>query len=676
MQKNKKTSIKVQLLIIPVIVMIASIVATGAISSYMMKNSMIHQMQDDGEFLLEQFVQRLENNSTSLDLINTSIENDIRKAAKSVARNSGSLSNEQIAQIAEDLNIHELNYFNNELVLTYSNIPANLLWEPDTDHPISLLAKGNDQEMIEAIREDSVSGDHVKYGAFKNPDGSIVQAGINANYINDLTGQFSYQKLVEDLAANEEIVYALFIDPDLKAAAHSNTERIGIDLSDDSGAISAVKEGEPYSSEFTYSVGNVPVYDLVYPVVINGENIGAVNIGFSMENVNSAIAKNILMSAVTGIIAILLLGFILFFTSNYALKTINKLKLQMNAMALGDFTVDNADNIQVKNDEFGEISDSVNKMKLSVRTMIESVMDKSQSLSAHSQELSATTNQSVKASDEIARAIEDIAHGSSSQAADTETGFNTVKDLGDLVENNSLNINELNSSTIMVNTLKDEGIELIRDLLDKTNSNIAFSQQVNSIIIDTSMSAEKISDASEMIKSIASQTNLLALNASIEAARAGDAGKGFAVVADEIRKLAEESDKFTRVIVDIIADLTSKTSTAVKTMDQMEKTVEAQSKSVGKTSEKFNGIADALSTMQHAINVVNSSSTRMDEQNTTIRTIMENLAGISQANAASTEEVSASVEEQTASITQISDASEELSRIAEELNTLIEQFKI
>lgn len=656
--------------------MIASIVTIGSISSYMMKNSMVDQMKDNGEFLLEQFVHRLGNNSSSLELINSSIENEIRKAARSVAREAGSLSNEQMTRMAEDLNIDELNYFNSDLVLTYSNIPANLLWEPDADHPISLLANGNETEMIEAVREDSVSGNSMKYGAFKNPDGSIVQAGINANSITGLTDQFDYQRLVEELAANEEIVYALFIDPALTAAAHSNPERIGIDLSDDAGAVSAVREGAPYSSEYTYPVGDIPVYDLVYPVVIDGENIGAINIGFSMENVNAAIEKNILMSTAAGLIAILLLGFILFYTSNYAIKTVNKLKLQMNAMALGDFTINSSNNDKLRNDEFGEISDSVNQMKVSVRNMIENVMDKSQSLSAHSEELSATTNQSVKASDEIARAIEDIAHGSSNQAVDTETGFNTVKDLGDLVENNSVNINELNDSTVKVNDLKDEGMELIRDLLDKTNSNIAFSKQVNSIIIDTSMSAEKISDASEMIKSIASQTNLLALNASIEAARAGEAGRGFAVVADEIRKLAEESDKFTKVIVDIITDLTSKTNTAVKTMDQMEKTVESQSISVGKASEKFNGIADALSDMQQAINVVNSSSLRMNEQNTTIRNIMENLAGISQGNAASSEEVSASVEEQTASITQISDASEELSRIAEELNTLIAEFKI
>ena len=546
----------------------------------------------------------------------------------------------------------------------------------ESDHAISSFLESTDETLIEEPRGDS-SGNRMgsyKYGAIKNNDGTVFQLGVAADELIKITRQFEINGMIDDLMESGDVSYAGYLNTDYVYTANSNSDFLGQDMSDTPEVVEAISEGKLAVSDRNEVDGEV--LDMIYPVNINGETLGAFRVGFSMDNLNSAIRNNIISVIFIGLLAIALLVFVLYRSSTEMISVINALRGDMELMANGDFSTDVPEEMLVREDEFGEIARADVTMKVSIREILGNVTNRAEVVAAHSEELTPTANQAAVSTQELTTVIQEIAETSSTQAHDVENGANAVEELDRVLGINHLNMDALNLSTDEVNTLKDEGVELVRDLVNKTDETRDAIQEIGAVITDTNISADNIVKAIEMIKRISDQTNLLALNASMEAARAGEAGAGFAVVSEEIRKLAEDSSNFTGEIEVIVNDLTSKTLTAVDTMNTVDEIINLQGDSVERTDAKFEGISIALEDIHKAITEVNNSNLDIDQQKERLAMLIENLAAVAQENAAGAEEASASVEEQNVVMGEISNASEELAETAEELNDAVSIFTI
>ena len=371
-------------------------------------------------------------------------------------------------------------------------------------------------------------------------------------------------------------------------------------------------------------------------------------------------------------ISILLAVVLTVFLVNGVIGPIRKIVVFADHIAQGDLGVQP---LEVRgNDEIGKLTESINKMHSNIKSIIEQIKVSSEGVANTSGNLNQNAYETTKTTEEVARTVEQISEGAMEQANNTQKAQDDINALGETIKVNADSAAELQQSSSHIDDLSQEGLEVIRGLIEKTDSSKTAMDRIIHVVSDTNESTLKIREASEMIAGIANQTNLLALNAAIEAARAGEHGKGFAVVADEIRKLAEQTNQSTKEIDGMLNELSNKSKEAIETSEEVKGAVEDQVVSVRETEDKYGEIIDGIKLSMDKIERILEISRTMEDKRAQVISVVEGLAAIAEENAASTEETSASAEEMLASMMEVDSGSKNLTALANELAGLTDAF--
>jgi methyl-accepting chemotaxis protein len=488
--------------------------------------------------------------------------------------------------------------------------------------------------------------------------------------------------ILQEMAAEMDISgngYGMILDQDGNVLAHPNDEYLGNQniLAD---------QGQGFENTYNNFIENSSGYEQYQ---LEGESWQAAYATVAGVNWTVALTAReselfaplsiIRNSSVLAAAAAILIGILVsYLIARSIVNPIRSVARVADKVAAGDLTQRVAvEDFNVnKNDELGQLLQSINSMVSSLQEIINKVKTTAGELAASSEELSASGSQVEKNAEEVGNSIENVAAGAEEQSAQIEEISSSIFTLNRIIADNAQKSEKMIDEAESVQENIEQGNQYIQGSIEQSNQVQESNKLVASNVEELGDKSREIGEIVDLINQIADQTNLLALNAAIEAARAGEAGRGFSVVADEIRELAEESADATERINKLIHAIQNSVDQVIENNDRGQKNIEENVEMVEETGQVFIKIENSAEDLLNLINQVADDSNKMQENSDYVESGINDIAAVSETSASNSEEVAAASEEQIAATEEIVSSAEKLSEYAEELKTAVNQFKI
>ena len=147
-------------------------------------------------------------------------------------------------------------------------------------HPLyEFIFESDERLLVEPIREAVGAEGRFKFVTLKTPLNHILQVGRQADDFDRFEESLSLQRVMDDMKAYEDVLFARFIDINGQILYHSDVRFIGQAASEEH-VFRALEAGEELTIQHHHSLEDVESYCIVRPVFVEGELVGVINLGF------------------------------------------------------------------------------------------------------------------------------------------------------------------------------------------------------------------------------------------------------------------------------------------------------------------------------------------------------------------------------------------------------------
>ncbi|WP_164009354.1 methyl-accepting chemotaxis protein [Pyxidicoccus trucidator] len=416
------------------------------------------------------------------------------------------------------------------------------------------------------------------------------------------------QPMLDVTRGSDDLSYLFVQDASGNVVAHSFTSAFPEPLK---AAILAAGDSAVVDMEF----GDSRLRALNVSAPVAGGRLGTVHVGMSMDHVSSQVSSLRWRMMVFALLLVAVgVGVAAMFGRSIVRPLRDLTEVAGHIVESGDLTRP----IQVKSgDEVGRLSNSFAQMVARLREVTINLQQAATALTQSTEHLNTSSTDQAQTISRQAAALQE-----------TQVTAQEIKQTSMLAAQKAESVLSVAERADALAKSGEASIELTMAGLNDIRVQVG---EIAQKIVELGERTQQIGGITQTVKDLADQSNMLALNAAIESVRSGEHGKGFGVVAREIRALADQSIQATTRVRELLDDIASSVTAAVRITERGAERMES-------------GLAQVRNSGQN----------------------LRELSSIVQDNAAAVRQIAAAVSQQNVGINQITLAVNDLSKMMDE----------